>query len=82
MVQLTREVGDLRQQLVEQANRREELEILRSLDAEFTEFDQRWNSEKAKALSKEEENDSKILDHEMTIQGSGHQVRRAMPRYI
>ena len=82
MVQLTREVGDLRQQLVEQANRRDEVEILTSIEAEFTDFEQKWNSDKAKAQIKDEENDSRMLDHEMSIQASSRQSRQVIPRYM
>ena len=58
----TREVHELKQKLAEQTTRKEELEIMRSLEAAFAEFQESWSSEEADGTQKSEDGRSKSID--------------------
>ena len=82
VAQLQVEVRDLRHLLAEQATRKEELEIVRSIKAQFAQFEETWSSEEAKGLVKDEEEESIALDTEMSKRAFTRELQRSTTRSV
>ena len=80
LAERTREVHELRKQLADQAARKEELEIVKSIEAEFAEYRQTWTSEQAKDVLKDEVDNSRALDAEMFSRASDREIKRITVR--